>query len=143
MQKCASIIIKIQVCLTKELENQCQLKYSKMDCGLMRTGVDNRLVLILIKIISWIIPNCYAFWCFVLQLGKTIKLYQNNFCYKTNRIDEINDDLLINLQNIYFKVMNPWSVNRILQLCEELQPSTNTTGNSDADIKSSFFLSRR
>ena len=35
--------------------------------------------------------------------------------------------------------MNPWSVNRILQLCEELQPSTNTTGNSDADIKSSFF----
>ena len=35
--------------------------------------------------------------------------------------------------------MNPWSVNRILQLCEELQPS-NITGNSNADIKSSFSL---
>ena len=35
--------------------------------------------------------------------------------------------------------MNPWSVNRILQLCEELQPS-NITGNSNTDIKSSFSL---
>ena len=44
MQKCASIIIKIQVCLTIELENQCQLKYSKMDYGLMWPGVDRHCI---------------------------------------------------------------------------------------------------